>query len=151
MAVVSARPLAAGTVLSPNDVHLAPWPVALLPDGTLDATAAASGRVLAHAVGAGTPLTTGALGPRSPADLAPTGWVAMPVTEDLLPPLATGTVLDVHGGDGGSVSGAMVLAILDGQVWLAVPRADGPVLAAALAWGAPHVAVWAGADQPRAR
>lgn len=145
--VVAARDLGAGEVLDADAVTATAWPLTLAPPGSLREIGAAVGQVLSRPVAAGHALDLAALGTRSPADLAPTGWVAIPVAAEVLPSLQPGTVLDIHSGGGGSVTGAMVLDVVGDLVWLGLPREQGAVLAAALAWGEVVVALW---DTPRA-
>ncbi|MFT5222738.1 MAG: hypothetical protein ACI867_001044 [Glaciecola sp.] len=146
--VVVSRDVAAGQRFSADDLEVLSWPVLLAPpDAVLD-PADALGRAAAVALLAGSPLATSLLAAPSPADLAPPGWAAMAVPLDAIPELALGTILDLHGGDGNRVLGAIVLGQRDGHLWLALPRQHASALAAALSWGQLRVAVWSPRDHP---
>jgi Flp pilus assembly protein CpaB len=56
-AIISARDIAAGTVLRPADIHIVSLPDAVRPVGTLSTIESAAGRLLAGAARSGEPIT----------------------------------------------------------------------------------------------
>lgn len=149
VAVVAAD-VPAGQPIGMADIERRAWPVALLPADPAPYDLVV-GRVASRHLGIGEVVTSAAVADHSPADRAPDGWVGVPVPSELLPELSSGQVVDLHGGDGGSVAGGVVLAIHPDRVWIAVPRESARVLAASIAWGEIHVAVWprTGATTPQ--
>lgn len=138
--LVAARDLAAGTTITAADLERQPRPSALVPSGAVDADEAVAGR-LSGPLPAGAVLASAHLAPAHPTDLTPHGQVALAIPAEELPPLAVGTIVDLHGGNGGGVHGGVVLGDLDGMTWIAVPRSVAATLVEALAWGPVRVAV----------
>lgn len=142
---LAVRDLPAGHVLTSADLEPRSWPAAVAPaDGAL------VGRRLGTGVPAGTVVTPGHLGAPGIAAHLPPGRVAVPVDGGLLadvtPDLAPGQRLDLLGlrtaTDGGVLArDAVVLAVDEVRLWVAVRRAEAGPLAAALAHGTVTVAL----------
>ena len=139
---LASHDLPVGHVLGSGDVRRAAWPRDLVPDGAVDDPA---GTVRA-------PLTRGAvvtdrhLGDDGIAAGLPDGFAAVAVPHDALPQLPAGTRLDLVALDldGRAVplaSGAVVLAVDDVAVWVAVERRTAAGVAGAAAAGALGVVV----------
>lgn len=134
---VAVRSLDAGTVLDGDDVRLERRPRAVVPDDALDD--APLGRILTADVVAGEALVGSRVAPgglRGAAALVPPGWraVAVPTSSGLgppAPPLAVGDRVDVLAPD--VVAGdAVVVAVDDHVVTVAVPAGDAPAVVEAL-------------------
>lgn len=143
--VVLAADLPAGATLRAADLALRSWPAEIVPAGAVTATAAAEGRVLAGAAGAGEALTDARLSGAGPA--AGPGGAAVPVrladagVAGLLSPGSHVDVVTVGGPTGDPVvlaADATVLAVLPSEagsrgrlVMVAMPRGLAARVAAA--------------------
>lgn len=135
---VAARPLAAGTVVDADDVTVERWPRAVVPDDAL--TDPPVGQVVVAAIVAGEAVVPARLAPAGltgAAALVPPGWraLAVPAASGLglpLPPLAPGDRVDVLA-PAVVVEDAVVVAVADAAVTIAVPARTAPALADALA------------------
>ncbi len=140
--VVATRDLAAGQVLAATDLRTEVRPRRSAPSASIEGPAEAHlDRVVAVPVPAGAVLAGLHLHAMAPADLAPEGHVALAVPADELPALAPGAIVDLHGGEGVSVLGAVVLGTVGDTTWLGVPRERAGDLVAAMAWGPIRAAV----------
>lgn len=152
---VAARDIAAGAPLGVDDVDLVERPHALVPEGALREVP--DGQVAAAAIAAGEIVVTSRLAPLGLTGLAatlPEGTraVAVPVEVGLAPPLIVGDRVDVlvalapeAAGDGppGFVvaAGALVVAVDEGAVTVAVRAPLAPRIAVALGQGAVTLAL----------
>jgi pilus assembly protein CpaB len=152
---VATRQLTAGSTIDGTDVELVERPAALVPDGAL--TVVPDGQVAAATIEAGEVVVAARLAPLGLGGLAatlPEGTraVAVPVEASLAPPLLVGDRVDVMvavapeaAGDGppGFVVApdALVVAVDEGAVTVAVSRAAAPRIAVALGQGAVTLAL----------
>lgn len=126
--LVTARPVASGSVLQTADLHVVQAPRSVLPDGVLTRRASATGRVLAGAARRGEPLTAARLLDRGGRIAGGPGTATVPVrlsdsgVADLLQP---GAVVDVVTFDGHSGAGR-VLAEKATVVTVTRPRTADP-------------------------
>jgi Flp pilus assembly protein CpaB len=126
--------LAPGHRITPDDVRITEWPVALVPTGAA-ASLDAAAQVRQH-VGAGEVLTDADLSPRpGPWGLLPTGsrGVAVPVGDDLRSVLVVGDVVEVvvagsAVGSGPVVSIGLTTAMIGLPAGVAAGVADGVLL-----------------------
>ncbi len=136
--VVAARDLDAGDVVQAADVRTERWPSAVVPGGAVDE--APLGRVLSADVVAGEALVGARLAPdglSGPAALVPDGWRAVAVPSSAgfgapVPPLRLGDRVDVLAPDL-VAAGAVVVAVDDEVVTIAVSADDAPAVAEAMA------------------
>lgn len=139
---VAAHAVKAGTVLAGGDIRWRRWPAGLLPDTALVTDPV--GQTAAVALVAGEPLISARLG-RGGGLAVPTGQRALtvPVTA-AAPPLKPGDRVDVLAtfdtgdtGDGAPTApvalGALVIDVRPDAVTVAVPTADAPKVAFAIA------------------
>ena len=152
---VATRDIAAGSPLGADDVDLVKRPLTLVPPGALEELP--DGQVAAAAIAAGEVVVTARLAPLGLTGLAATlpggsRAVAIPVEVGLAPPLSVGDHVDVlvalapeAAGDGppGFVvaAGALVVAVDEGAVTVAVRAALAPRIAVALGQGAVTLAL----------
>ena len=152
---VASRQLRAGTTIDGGDVELVERPRALVPEGAL--ADVPDGQVAAVAIEAGEVVVAARLAPLGLGGLAatlPEGTraVAVPVEAGLAPPLLVGDRVDVMvavapeaAGDGppGFVVApdALVVAVDDAAVTVAVSQAEAPRIAVALGQGAVTLAL----------
>jgi Flp pilus assembly protein CpaB len=138
--VLAARDLTVGSRLVPADLVAARWPASLVADHLIAVPADAVGSTLSIGLTEGSPLSgrhlrgdgiTGALA----------SWaVAVPVPQELLPPLVAGGRIDiiVTLGDGSgraAASDVRVLSVDGDVVWLEVERSRAPDVSAAVGRG----------------
>jgi Flp pilus assembly protein CpaB len=152
---VATRDIPAGAPLGHDDVDLLERPLALVPPGALEELP--DGQVAAAAIAAGEVVVTARLAPVGLTGLAATlpegsRAVAIPVEVGLAPPLSVGDHVDVlvalapeAAGDGppGFVvaADAVVVAVDDGAVTVAVRAPLAPRIAVALGQGAVTLAL----------
>jgi pilus assembly protein CpaB len=146
--LVASGDLAAGHVVTPEDVTEVTWPAAVAPDPAVGTADAVVGRALASAVPAGAPITAAHLSESGLASLLPPHRVALAVPMPDGPTAQAGQRLDLLAGDGSGggrrlATGAVVLRADEEVIWVAVDRDDAPTLAGALAWGEVTVALLA--------
>lgn len=155
LVAVARRSLAPGTKLEPHDVELVAWPRALVPDGAVREVP--RDQVVAAAIEAGEVVAAARLAPlglRGVAATLPAGSraVAIPVEPGLAPPLEVGDRVDVlvalaldaagPGPPGFVVAAdALVVAVDDTAVTVAVSRSAAPRIAVALGQGAVTLAL----------
>lgn len=155
LVAVTSRHLAAGTTIDGGDVELVARPRALVPEGAV--AEVPDGQVVAVAMEAGEVVVRARLAPLGlgplAATLAPgTRAVAVPVEAGLAPPLLVGDRVDVMvavapeaagGGPPGFVvaADALVVAVDEAAVTVAVSRAEAPRIAVALGQGAVTLAL----------
>lgn len=153
--VVARRAVPPGAPLDAGDVQLVDWPRALVPDGAVRDVPV--GQVAAVAIGAGEVVTRARLAPlglRGVAATLPEGSraVAIPVEPGRAPPLEVGDRVDVlvalpldapGAGPPGFVvaAGALVVAVQDTAVTVAVRPEAAPRIAVALGSGAVTLAL----------
>ena len=153
--VVAHHDIAAGAPVDDADVEVVARPRAVVPDGALDSLPA--GQVASSPIAAGEVVVASRLAPlglRGVAATLPPGTraVAIPIEAGLAPPLAVGDRVDVlvalapeAAGDGppGFVvtADALVVAVGDAAVTVAVPAAAAPRVAVALGQGAVSLAL----------
>jgi Flp pilus assembly protein CpaB len=153
--VVARRPLVAGTPIDGGDVELVDRPRALVPEGALRDLP--DGQVAATSIAAGEVVVAARLAPlglRGLAATLPAGAraVAIPVEPGLAPPVAVGDRVDVlvalapeaaGGRPPGFVvaAGALVVAVDEAAVTVAVRAAAAPRIAVALGQGAVTLAL----------
>jgi len=157
--LVATRDLAAGDRIGPDDVTLEDRPTATLPASglrRLPLGAVARSTILAGEVVVDARLTTGGLSAVAARLPAGTRAIAIPIELGSAPPLETGDLVDVLVAlppelSGGRPPGfavatdALVVALDDSAVTVAVPRATAPRIAVALGQGAVTLAL-VGAD-----
>ena len=147
--VVAVRDLAPGEVLGPRDVVVESWPVAVVPDGALDAVP--DGATASAPIVAGEAVVAARVAPDGLSAVAarlPPGWraVAVPAGGGFggdLPPLAIGARVDelasfeaVDGRSGDVVAeAALVVEVTDTSVTVGVPAAVAPDVAFAATRG----------------
>ncbi len=155
LVVVARRDVAPGVTLRAGDVELAPRPRAMVPDGALRRLP--TGQVSAVALATGEVVLEQRLAPLGVRGLAatlPAGSraVAIPIETGTAPPLAVGDHVDVlvalapeaaGGGPPGFVvvADALVVAVGDTAVTIAVDAAAAPRVAVALGQGAVSLAL----------
>jgi Flp pilus assembly protein CpaB len=154
--VVVVGRVGAGETIGPGDVELRRLPKAVVPDDAL--TEPPEGRVAIVDLFPGEVLLRGRIAPDGldgPAALLPPGARAVAVpTGPGTPPLAVGDRVDVLAGldpfavepttaipTGPVVTDAVVVAVAEGAVTIAVPAGDAPRVAAALVQGAVSLAL----------
>jgi Flp pilus assembly protein CpaB len=145
--VVVARAVAAGEVIEAADVAVETRPVAVVPDGAVDAPPV--GRVATATLVAGEVVVDARVAPAGLSGVAavvPEGWRALAVptsTSGLgapVPPLAAGDRVDLLAPDVVAAD-AVVVAVGDGAVTVAVPGDDVAAVAEALATAVVTVAL----------
>lgn len=134
--LVATSDLPAGHELRAGDLRRTTWPRDLVPDDRLER---AAGR-LAAALPAGTVATARHIADAGVAASLPAGMAAVPLPADALPALTVGNRVDVIGRDlDGRAAvlarGGSVVAVDGTDVWVAVPAASAPDVAAAGAGG----------------
>lgn len=155
LVAVAQRDLAAGTAVERGDVELVAWPRALVPDGAVREIP--SGQTVAVAIAAGEVVVAARLAPlglRGVAATLPEGSraVAIPVEPGQAPPLEAGDHVDVMvalaldaagAGPPGFVvaADALVVAVEDTAVTVAVSTSAAPRIAVALGQGAVTLAL----------
>lgn len=106
--VVAARPVAAGTTLTPDDVMIRAWPVDLLPELVVTDPSAAVGGGTVTAIARGEVLTSARLSPLTSTDLdgrvSVVAGLADPWSAELVGP---GSRVDVYPAAGSWVDGAL--------------------------------------------
>ena len=137
--VVVRRAVAAGDTIRGGDVEVDAWPAALVPDDALQAVPDAA--VASAALVPGEALVASRVAPAGMGPVAarvPDGWraVAVPTSASGLgppaPPLVVGDRVDLLAPAPVAVD-AVVVAVDDSSVTVAVPAADAPAIADALA------------------
>jgi Flp pilus assembly protein CpaB len=137
--VVVRRRVAAGDPIRSGDVGLEPWPAALVPDDAVHAVP--GGAVASAALVPGEALVSSRVAPAGIGPVAarvPAGWraVAVPTSASGLgppaPPLEVGDRVDLLAPDPVAVA-AVVVAVDDSSVTVAVPADDATAVAEALA------------------
>ena len=137
--VVVRRAVAAGDTIRSGDVEVDAWPAALVPDDALRAVP--DGAMASAALVPGEALVARRVAPAGMGPVAarvPEGWraVAVPTSSSGLgpaaPPLAVGDRVDLLAPAPVAVD-AVVVAVDDSSVAVAVPAADAPAVADALA------------------
>jgi pilus assembly protein CpaB len=138
--VLAARDLPVGTRVSASDLVAARWPASLVADHLLALPADALGATLSIGVPAGTAVSRRHVeGDGVSGELA--GWAAaVPVPQELLPPLVAGGRIDVivtlgDGSGRAAASDVRVLSVDGGIVWLEVERSRAPDVSAAAGRG----------------
>jgi Flp pilus assembly protein CpaB len=154
--VVARHRLDVGAVVHASDVTTASWPDALVPRGSVDNVGAIEGRTVVEVIHPDEPLRTERLAPdglHGVAALVPAGWRALAVPVGSAPlTLSVGdridlvaAVPDATASSGSSSSGApssfvlaanaLVVAVDDRSVTVAVPADDAPRVALGIATG----------------
>jgi Flp pilus assembly protein CpaB len=137
--VVVRRAVDAGDAITGGDVAVEPWPEAIVPEGALRSLP--PGAVASAALLPGEAVLAARVAPAGSgpvAALVPTGWraVAVPTSASGFgtpaPPLEVGDRVDLLAPDP-VATGAVVVAVDDAAVTVAVPADDAPALAEALA------------------
>lgn len=138
--VVAARGLGLAQVLTAGDVREVDRPVELLPEGAVTGAEDVIGRTTSRAIAPGAVITIGDVSPGGPAADLPPGQVAFPLPLHPTAAVEPGQHVDLVTGDGSGsghllAAAALVLAVEDETVWVAVRREEAPVLAGASRWG----------------
>lgn len=139
---IATRDLPVGHVLGAGDLQRAMWPQDLVPDGAVTDPAG----VIRAPLTRGAVVTDRHVGDDGLTAGLPAGTAAVAVPPDALPPLPPGARLDlvavdVEGRPVPLVRGAVVLAIDEAAVWLAVDRDAAALVAGAAATGTLGVVV----------
>lgn len=139
---IASRDLAVGQLLGRDDVRRTAWPRDLVPDGALREPAGTVRAPLPR----GAVITDRHLGDAGLTARLPAGAAAVAIPHDTLPSLPPGTHADLvgHDLDGRAVtlaSRAVVLAVDDDAVWVAVDHDVAARVAGAAATGAMAVVV----------
>lgn len=138
-AVIAVRTLQVAEIVADDDVREVERPVDLLPHGAITRTEDVVGRAATRTIPVGATLTVDDVAHGGPAAHLPPGLVAFP-----LPPAQAGVEpgqrVDLVTGDGSGAghllaSAALVLAVGDETVWVAIRREEAPALAGASRWG----------------
>ncbi len=156
--VVARRRLDVGAVVRAGDVTTASWPSALVPRGAVDDVDAIEGRTVVDAIQADEAVRTERLAPdglRGVAALIPAGWRALAVPAGSAPlTLSVGDRVDLDAAVADAIAGpssstssssispafvvaanALVVAVDDRSVTVAVPADDAPRVALGIATG----------------
>jgi hypothetical protein len=131
--LVATRTLDTGEALTSDVARVVRWPATVVPEGALPDLV--DGLIVGR-VPAGSPITTGHLGEGGLAALAGPGTTVVPLPRETLPHLPVGARVDVVASDhdlrGSALAqDARVLGSDDSHVWVEVPRAAAPDVAAA--------------------
>lgn len=148
--VVAARTIEAGELVGSDDVRVERWPLAMVPGGALHDPPA--DRRATATIAAGEAVLGARLAPQglsAVAALVPAGWraLAIPVAAGFgapVPPLSPGDRVDLLAPDV-VVEAAVVVAVADDTVTVAVRVRDAPAVADAVVAGAVTIAL-RGAD-----
>ena len=143
--VVATRPVAVGEILGPANAEVRAVPIAMRPDGVLDALPAAPGPAVASALAAGEIVTAARVARAGRSDVAGVlpehrRGVAVAVPDGL--PLQPGDVVDVVGGAGIVAADASVVRVGEQVAVVAVTEAEAPAVARAAADGDAVLVLW---------
>jgi pilus assembly protein CpaB len=138
--VLATGDLAVGTRLAPSDLVTARWPSSLVADHLIGVPADAIGSTLSIGVPAGTAVSRRHLEGDGVSGALADWAVAVPIPEQLLPPLVAGGRIDVivtlgDGSGRAAASDVRVLSVDGGIVWLEVERSRAPDVSAAAGRG----------------